>query len=451
MSDAPQKFRILPVVLALIAGLALGGAGVMLYMKHQSAGMPKTEAPLPAAAGKKAPEGVELAEPDADGRPVLYWYDPMKPDAHFPKPGPSPFMDMDLVPKYADEADAGDGGEAPSVAVSPAVEQSLGLRTTIAQEGELRKEARLAAEVVLNEHDYAVVQARSGGFVESVSPLAVGDPVKAGEVLAKLTIPGWTEAQTEYLVQRETHAPQGAIEGTLRRLKLLGMPQKDIDDLIRTRRVKTVFTIEAPISGVVTAISMRAGMNVNASQTVAEIEGIDPIWVVASIPEAYARDVSREGTKFSLTSDAFPGESWKVLSDALLPGADAATRTLRLRLQVANPKGTLRPGMTAVLHIDAPGERGILIPREAVIDDGRMARVIVKRDGRFYPTPVAIKDASGSTAAVAGVNAGDEIVLSSIYLIDSEASISGALERLKAPAEVDMGAMKAGDEHDRAH
>lgn len=297
----------------------------------------------------------------------------------------------------------------------------------------------------------AVVQARSGGFVESVSPLAVGDPVKAGEVLAKLTIPGWTEAQTEYLVQRETHAPQGAIEGTLRRLKLLGMPQKDIDDLIRTRRVKTVFTIEAPISGVVTAISMRAGMNVNASQTVAEIEGIDPIWVVASIPEAYARDVSREGTKFSLTSDAFPGESWKVLSDALLPGADAATRTLRLRLQVANPKGTLRPGMTAVLHIDAPGERGILIPREAVIDDGRMARVIVKRDGRFYPTPVAIKDASGSTAAVAGVNAGDEIVLSSIYLIDSEASISGALERLKAPAEVDMGAMKAGDEHDRAH
>lgn len=216
MSDAPQKFRIFPVVLALIAGLALGGAGVMLYMKHQSAGMPKTEAPLPAAAGKKAPEGVELAEPDADGRPVLYWYDPMKPDAHFPKPGPSPFMDMDLVPKYADEADAGDGGEAPSVAVSPAVEQSLGLRTTIAQEGELRKEARLAAEVVLNEHDYAVVQARSGGFVESVSPLAVGDPVKAGEVLAKLTIPGWTEAQTEYLVQRETHAPQGAIEGTLR-------------------------------------------------------------------------------------------------------------------------------------------------------------------------------------------------------------------------------------------
>ena len=98
--------------------------------------------------------------------------------------------------------------------------------------------------------------------------------MKAGEVLAKLTIPGWTEAQTEYLVQRETHAPQGAIEGTLRRLKLIGMPQKDIDDLIRTRRVKTVFTIEAPISGVVTAISMRAGMNVNASQTVAEIEGI---------------------------------------------------------------------------------------------------------------------------------------------------------------------------------
>ena len=117
--------------------------------------------------------------------------------------------------------------------------------------------------------------------------------------------------------------------------------------------MKTVFTIEAPISGVVTAISMRAGMNVNASQTVAEIEGIDPVWVVASIPEAYARDVAKEETKFSLTSDAFPGESWKVLSEALLPGADAATRTLRLRIQVANPGGTLRPGMTAVLHIDA--------------------------------------------------------------------------------------------------
>lgn len=384
MSEAPQKFRILPVVLALIAGLALGGAGVMLYMKHENAGTPQTEAPLPVASGKKAPQGVELVEPDADGRPVLYWYDPMKPDAHFPKPGPSLFMDMDLVPKYADEGAETAAGDAPSVSVSPAVEQSLGLRTMRAEEGELRKDARLAAEVVLNEHDYAVVQARSGGFVESVSPLAVGDPVKAGEILAKLTIPGWTEAQTEYLVQRETKAPQGAIEGTLRRLKLLGMPQKDIDDLIRTRRVKTVFTIEAPISGVVTAISMRAGMNVNASQTVAEIEGIDPVWVVASIPEAYARDVAKEGTKFSLTSDAFPGESWKVRSEALLPGADAATRTLRLRLQVANPGGTLRPGMTAVLHIDAPGEKGVLIPREAVIDDGRCLGSECRRRNRAF-------------------------------------------------------------------
>lgn len=445
--DAP-KSRLLPVAIALIAGLLLGGAGVWGWVKHYA---PAGEADPAAASAGKAPSGVELAEPDADGRPVLYWYDPMKPEAHFPKPGPSPFMDMDLVPKYADEADAGGDAGAPSVAVSSAVEQSLGLRTTKAAEGELRKEARLSAEVVMNEHDYAVVQARAAGFVESVSPLAVGDSVKAGDMLAKLTIPGWAEAQAEYLVQREVNAPKSAVEGILRRLALLGMPQKDIDELVRTRRVKTVFTIEAPIDGIVTAISMRAGMNVNASQTVAEIEGINPIWVVASIPQAYARDVQKEGAKFTLTSDAFPASSWKVISQTLLPGADASTRTLRLRLQVENPEGTLRPGMTAELRIDAPGEKGILIPREAIIDDGRMPRVTVKRDGRFYPTPVVIKDASGGMAAVTGVNADDEVVLSSIYLIDSEASISGALERLKAPAEIDMTGAAAGEGHDRAH
>ena len=408
--------------------------------------VPKYADEAPAAA-PALPPGVELAEPDESGRPVLYWYDPMKPDAHFKKPGPSPFMDMDLVPKYADEAGALPAA-ATGITIDPTMVENLGVRSARAAEGRLTYEVRVPAEVVVNEHAFALVQARSAGFVEEAAPLAVGDRVKKGDLLARVVIPGWSDAQAEYLVLIESGAGKAQVEGVLRRLRLAGMPEDDVEELVRTRRVKTVFTLRAPIDGVVTDIALRSGMNVSTSQTVAQIEGLDPVWVTASVPERYA--ASLDGADLVLTADAYPGRSWHALKHMILPGADQATRTLRVRFEVPNPGLTLRPGMTAKLLLKAQGPAGVLVPTQAVIDDGKLPRVIIRRDGRFYPTPVAPAGESGGMTAIAsGIAPGDEVVTSGIFLIDAEANISGALARLTPPAP--KGAEGAGSMPDAAN
>ena len=175
-------------------------------------------APVGAAAAKPK-ANVKLAEPDADGKPVLYWYDPMKPDVHFEKSGPSPFMDMDLVPKYASQADLSGGEdenlEPQGVVIDPTLTANLGLKTAKAEAGQLSLSRWFPAEVLVNGHHTAQVQARAEGFVESVAPVTVGDFVKKGQPLAQLTIPSWVEMQSEYLVLVELKRSRAELDAVL--------------------------------------------------------------------------------------------------------------------------------------------------------------------------------------------------------------------------------------------
>ncbi|MDO5531461.1 efflux RND transporter periplasmic adaptor subunit [Sutterella sp.] len=441
------------VLVALIAGAA-GGVTLVHFrpdLVAQFLPAPAATGTDAAASAEAAPQADGLAEPDENGRPVLYWYDPMKPEAHFMHPGPSPFMDMDLVPKYADEGAGDDSG---AVKIDPTVVANLGVRTAIAEEGRLTLEVRLPAEVTLNESAVAVIQARTSGFVEEIPPRAVGDFVKKGDPLAVLTLPGWSEAQAEYLVLSSVPGTNRAtLESTLRRLRLAGMPEEDIREMIRTRRVKTRFTVRAPIDGVVTTISVRRGMNISTSDTIARIEALDPVWVVASVPERYAALLKEhsEDVQTTLAVDAFPGREWTPVSREILPTGDSGTRTVRIRLTLANADGALRPGMSARLDLRAPGAEGVLLPSQAVITDGRLPRVILRRDGKFYPTPVAIAGEAGDMTAIStGVFPGDEAVLSGIFLIDAEASISGALARLTPAEPLDNGWTEATEEMNAA-
>lgn len=318
-------------------------------------------APVGAAAAKPKAK-VKLAEPDADGKPVLYWYDPMKPDVHFEKSGPSPFMDMDLVPKYASQADLSGGEdenlEPQGVVIDPTLTANLGLKTAKAEAGQLSLSRWFPAEVLVNGHHTAQVQARAEGFVESVAPVTVGDFVKKGQPLAQLTIPSWVEMQSEYLVLAELKRSRAELDAVLLRLKLAGMPDADIEALRRTKKVRTSFHIAAPIDGVLTAFALKNGMNVTKSDAVAAVEGLDPLWVTASVPS------------------------------------------------------------------------------QAVIDDGRNPRVIVREGTRFIPKSVRILgESSGQTALAAGVQPGEDVVVSGVFLIDSEANIEGALARMQPAAE----------------
>jgi Cu(I)/Ag(I) efflux system membrane fusion protein len=151
-------------------------------------------------------------------RKILYWYDPMVPSQHFDKPGKSPFMDMELVPKYADEAASGEAG----VSIDPARAQSLGLRIAEARTGTLGSALTATGTIEFNERDVAIVQARTGGFVQRVYALAPGDMIGKGAPLADILVPEWAGAQTEYLAVRRI-GDAGLSRAARQRLLLLGM------------------------------------------------------------------------------------------------------------------------------------------------------------------------------------------------------------------------------------
>ncbi len=181
---------------------------------------------------------VDAAAPAAEQqRKVLFWYDPMYPNTRFDKPGKSPFMDMDLVPKYADEESAAAG--APGVRIDPTQTQNLGVKTAAVTRGPLRYAQTFPANISYNEYQYVIMQARAAGFINKVYPLTVGDKVKQGTPLLELTIPDWVEAQSEYLLLQETGGTATQVEGILERLRLAGMPDDDIRRLKATRKIQT--------------------------------------------------------------------------------------------------------------------------------------------------------------------------------------------------------------------
>ncbi|HGY1227601.1 TPA: efflux RND transporter periplasmic adaptor subunit [Citrobacter farmeri] len=403
--------------IALIIGSMMAGGIIAVggYMYFASA---HPSANTPPAAEKEA-------------RNVLFWYDPMYPNTRFDKPGKSPFMDMDLVPKYADEESA--SAAAPGVRIDPTQTQNLGVKTEVVRRGPLTFAQTFPANVSYNEYQFVIMQARAAGFVDKVWPLTVGDKVKKGAPLLELTIPDWVEAQSEYLLLKETGGTATQVEGILERLRLAGMPDADIRRLVATRKIQTRFTLTAPIDGVITAFDLRAGMNIAKDNVVAKIQGIDPVWVTAAVPESIAWLI-KDTSQFSLTIPARPDKSFTVRKWTLLPSADATTRTLQLRLEVENPDEALKPGMNAWLNLKTASEPMLLIPSKALIDSGSEQRVItVDGEGRFVPKMVSVFQASqGVTAIRSGLDEGEKVVASGLFLIDSEANISGALDRMRA-------------------
>ena len=379
---------------------------------------------------------VDAAAPAAEQqRKVLFWYDPMYPNTRFDKPGKSPFMDMDLVPKYADEESAAAG--APGVRIDPTQTQNLGVKTAAVTRGPLRYAQTFPANISYNEYQYVIMQARAAGFINKVYPLTVGDKVKQGTPLLELTIPDWVEAQSEYLLLQEIDdvAHRRHFHHDTQRKRLAGMPDDDIRRLKATRKIQTRFTLKAPIDGVITAFDLRAGMNIAKDNVVAKIQGMDPVWVSVAVPESIAWLI-KDASQFSIQVPAWPGKTFRISKWTLLPSVDSATRTLQLRLQVNNPDEALKPGMNAYLQLTSESAPMLLIPSKALIDSGSEQRVItVDNEGRFVPKIVQVfHESNGVTAIRSGLQEGEKVVASGLFLIDSEANIAGALERMRAQA-----------------
>jgi Cu(I)/Ag(I) efflux system membrane fusion protein len=380
------------------------------------------------------------AAPAGDARRVLYWYDPMRPEQHFDRPGKSPYMDMPLQPRYADAGAAAAGGDrAAAVRIDPGITQSLGVRYATVERGPWSQSLDAVGSIVFDQRRVAVIQARAGGFVTSVHARAPGDVLARGAPLVDLLVPDWAGAQAEFIALLKG-GDRALIDAARMRLTLLGMPEELIARVETDRQVQTTVTIRAPIAGAIASLDARAGMAVSAGATLAQVNGTATVWLEAAVPEAQG-PLAQAGRSVQAQLTAWPAETFTGRVIALLPEANAETRTLRVRIELPNPEGRLRPGMFATVHLQAGPPRTVLqVASEAIIRTGvRNVVLVAGENGRYTPTEVRLgAEANGRTEIVEGLQAGQKVVASGQFLIDSEASLKGVLARLQVQAEAPL-------------
>ena len=371
-------------------------------------------------------EGAPAAD-EAGGRKVLYYYDPMYPDRKFDKPGPSPFMDMPLVAKYADEGGA--GAASSGVRIDPALTQNLGVRFATARMGTLGGDLNATAVIDYNQRDVAIVQSRADGFVQRVYDRAPGDVVAAGAPLVDLLVPSWGGAQTEYLAVRRT-GDAALIQAARRRLVLMGMSDGLIASVERSGRPRDTITIASPVAGAIRTLAVRPGMSVTQGASLAEVSGLSTVWLNAAIPEALAGQL-RVGQSVEATLSAFPSERFTGRLTALLPEVSGDSRTLTGRIELATRGGRLRPGMFGRVVFGGATTPALLVPTEAVIRTGQRDIVMLALpEGRYQPAQVRVgREGGGQTEILAGLSVGERVIASGQFLIDSEASLSGVEAR----------------------
>lgn len=362
-------------------------------------------------------------------RQVLYWYDPMVPGQRFDKPGKSPFMDMELVPRYADEQQE-DGG----VTISARQQQNLGVRTAPAQLRELDLQLEAFGSVATDERSVQVIAARANGLIEKLYVRASQQQVKKGEALAQLWIPDWSAAQQEYLAIRKL-GDSALTLAARQRLALQFMPEAIIRQVERSGQPQTRITVTSPESGFINKLDAREWMQVTATQGLFELASLDPVWMVIDYPQAQA-GLLQVGDIVAASSVSWPGERFTGEVSELLPNVDPLTRTFKARIVLKNPQQRLKPGMYLQVQLaqNAGAKPVLAIPQEALIGNGDRNRVLVAEgDGHFAPVEVVAGLAQDGWVEIKqGLQAGQQVVTSGQFLIDSEASMRSALPQMAA-------------------
>ncbi|UNM22457.1 efflux RND transporter periplasmic adaptor subunit [Pseudomonas sp. ArH3a] len=374
-------------------------------------------------------------EPAKNDKQALYWYDPMFPQQKFDKPGKSPFMDMQLVPRYAEGASA----DTPSVQIDPRQTQNIGVRLATVSRGVMTSTLDLSGILAFNERDVAVVQARVGGFVERVYARAPGDVLKAGAPLADILVPEWAAAQEEFLALRHT-ADSGLLAAARQRLRLSGMPTGLITQMERSGQVQSVLTVTTPLSGALQTLDVREGMTVAAGQTLARVNGLDQVWLQVAVPQAQGAALA-VGQRVAAQFVGLPGKTVNASVSAILPANAIDSRTVQVRVELPNADGSLRPGMTAQVRLaQTSGQAVLQVPSEALIRTGKRVLVMLAEEGgHFRPLEVEVgAENQDQTVIRSGLQEGQQVVASGQFLLDSEASLRGLVSPASGTFEMSM-------------
>jgi Cu(I)/Ag(I) efflux system membrane fusion protein len=359
----------------------------------------------------------------------LYWVAPMDPNYRRDEPGKSP-MGMDLIPVYANNDDSQRANPG-AISISPDVVNNIGVRTAPALMRSLNEEITTVGYVQYDQDQLVHIHPRVEGWVENLYIKAAGDPVKEGERLYDLYAPQLVNAQEELLLAANRNNAR-LIDAAKDRLRALQVGDEVIDNLISSGSVQQALPFYAPRSGVIDNLNIRQGFFVKPDTTLMSIGTIEQVWLEAEVYERQASLV-KVGQAVSVTLDYFPGKSWQGVVDYVYPVLDQDTRTLRLRVRIDNPEEQLKPNMFAQVTIHAGrDEKFLVVPKEAVIRTGSQNRVVLAlSEGRFKSVAVELGRMDDKYIEIRnGIRAGDEVVTSAQFLLDSESSKTSDFRRM---------------------
>ncbi|MDI3326194.1 efflux RND transporter periplasmic adaptor subunit [Pontibacterium granulatum] len=384
--------------------------------------------------------GPVAEEVAAKSNEPLYWVAPMDPNYRRDKPGKSP-MGMDLIPVYEESGSDTDAGPG-TIKVSAEVVNNLGVRTAQSALSKMHFEVRTVGYVDYNQDKIVHVHPRVDGWIEKVYIKAEGEPVEQGQPLYDLYSPALVNAQEEYLFAL-ARGNKKLIKAAESRLLALQVPQQTIRKLRKTRQASQTVTFYAPQSGVVDNFRIREGFFVKPGNTLMSIGALDEVWVEAEVFERQANMI-RAGLPVSIQLDYLPGKAREGVVDYVYPVLDPVTRTLKVRMRFSNHDLQLKPNMFAKVVIHKHDEEeSLTVPQEAVIRGAKTNRLVLALgDGRYKSIEVKIGRSDGSRIEILeGLSAGEEVVTSAQFLLDSESSKTSDFKRMHIDESMDSEEM----------
>lgn len=374
-------------------------------------------------------------------RRVLYWYDPMKPEVHFDHPGKSPFMDMELVPRYAEETPSAAAGQEPAglsiVRIPLERRQQIGVTTAKVEKRTISGGIETNGVVAEDEGRVHAVNAKFSGYIEKLQVDRTGQSVRRGQPLLSVYSPDLVATERELLLAAENvrrlsgsgssetaSDARALLDATRERLRLWDIPEEEIARVERTGQVSRNLTLASPVSGIVLKKDALPGLAITAGMPLFTIADLSQVWVLADIYQSEMA-LTAPGNAATVSASFLPGETFRGRVDFVYPTVTEETRTIKVRLVIPNPKGSLKPGMFVRVSLAGKGKEALTVPRSALIQTGeRQIAFVEQSPGVYAPREVKTGLAGKDFFEVlAGLSEGETVVASANFLIDSESRI----------------------------
>lgn len=362
----------------------------------------------------------------ATEKKTLYWVAPMNPGFRSDKPGKSP-MGMDLVPVYAEADQTG------TIKINAAVENNIAIRTATVGLETIEQTINAVGYVKANDEMVESINSYSDGWVRNLAVKTAGEKVSKDQLLFKLYSPEVVSAEEEYLLALNYKHDTLAASGK-KKLLTLGMSPVEIKQLTSTPQAIEEISIYSPRAGYVTTLAIKEGQHISPNLSLMTIADLATVWIIAEIYEKDATNLQLQQMA-NVRFPSIPGKVFQGTVDYIYPQLNSTTRTVKVRIVLDNPKLQLKPDMYANLTIKNKSATPLLaVPKEALIRLGASDRVILALGkGRFRSVPVKTgMENSEWVTVMKGLAAGDQIVTSSQFLLDSESSLKAGLSRVES-------------------